>query len=504
MAYYPISDPEPVEPIISGESQPAGTPRWTRGTEPPSFESDLAKLIAKFSSAEGGNLSAALSADLALEVVLNEMVEQARHLTGASGAAVILERDGEWVCRASSGVGAPELGARLGSKRGLTEQCIRTGQVQRSDDTETDARVDVEACRNLGVHSVITIPVLHGKRLVGVLAAFSPRVCAFGEADERNLRELSSYVSSSLALACEPRPIGEQAIGKIQAPVNAVEENGAQTPVVVNFSNGNSVLREYGREDRLIADADPARQFETQPEIRHGRRGLKIATWILTGMVLAFAVFLTLVASQRFLGSASGIHRSTTGAVPGGLPGAENANGNEEIHPAETAKAGSGAGVPVGPTESARATTRGPGSQSQEGGLIVYENGKEIFRMTPAPAVPKAIEKDDASSLPPSATESTGIPELSPDAAEDSVLYRVEAEYPESARKQKIQGAVVLEVWARPDGSVRSVTPLSGEPSLSEAAIAAVKQWKFKPHLVNGEPMEMRTRVTLNFKLPAM
>jgi hypothetical protein len=55
-------------------------------------------------------MSPELSAGLALDVVLNEIVEQACAVTSATGAAIILERDGEMVCRASSGVTAPELG----------------------------------------------------------------------------------------------------------------------------------------------------------------------------------------------------------------------------------------------------------------------------------------------------------------------------------------------------------------------------------------------------------
>src|ERR1700685_2278433 len=93
-------------------------------------ESDFGELAALFAGQGGGNLSAEVSADLALEIVLNEIVEQACLAPGATGAAIILERAGEMVCRASSGVNAPELGVRLGGDSGLTAECIRTRQVQ--------------------------------------------------------------------------------------------------------------------------------------------------------------------------------------------------------------------------------------------------------------------------------------------------------------------------------------------------------------------------------------
>jgi TonB family protein len=59
-----------------------------------------------------------------------------------------------------------------------------------------------------------------------------------------------------------------------------------------------------------------------------------------------------------------------------------------------------------------------------------------------------------------------------------------------------------LEVRAGHDGAVQEVKVISGQHELAAAAIAAVKQWRFNPHKVNGEPVEIQTRVTLNFELP--
>jgi protein TonB len=102
-----------------------------------------------------------------------------------------------------------------------------------------------------------------------------------------------------------------------------------------------------------------------------------------------------------------------------------------------------------------------------------------------------------------STVESEGIIKLAPDAAEDSVVHRVEPEYPEQARQQRIQGPVVLETRIHPDGTVEDLKVVSGQPLLADAAIAAVKQWRFRPHSVNGRQVEMQTRVTIKFTLPA-
>ena len=101
-----------------------------------------------------------------------------------------------------------------------------------------------------------------------------------------------------------------------------------------------------------------------------------------------------------------------------------------------------------------------------------------------------------------SAVEPAGTLEVSPEAAEGSLLHRVEPDYPEEARQQQIQGAVVLDVHIGQDGSVQEVTLLSGPALLAQAATRAVKQWRFKPRRVSGRPAEMQTRITLNFRLP--
>jgi len=160
----------------------------------PSPESDLGELAALFAAHSGGSFSAEVSADLALEIVLNEIVEQACLATGATGAAIILERDGEMVCRASSGVNAPQFGARLESESGLTAECIRTRQVQRCDDALTDPRADAEASRSLGVRSVLILPLLRDGGMAGLLEVFSSRLGAFRERDELTLEALAQRI----------------------------------------------------------------------------------------------------------------------------------------------------------------------------------------------------------------------------------------------------------------------------------------------------------------------
>jgi TonB family protein len=94
------------------------------------------------------------------------------------------------------------------------------------------------------------------------------------------------------------------------------------------------------------------------------------------------------------------------------------------------------------------------------------------------------------------------VVELSPAAAEGSLLHRVEPEYPEAARLEQIQGPVVVDVHIGVNGAVQDVQVVSGSPQLAQASTDAVRQWRFKPRNVNGRAAEMQTRITLNFRLP--
>src|ERR1700722_17905810 len=120
--------------------------------------SDVAEL-ARTLAAHGGG---AESFDLALDLVLNEVVEQARLATGATGAAIGLIRDGEMVCRATTGGDAPDLGVRFEMVTGLSGECLQTEKIQQCDDTDTDPRVNAEACRSLGVRSILVLPLSEG------------------------------------------------------------------------------------------------------------------------------------------------------------------------------------------------------------------------------------------------------------------------------------------------------------------------------------------------------
>jgi TonB family protein len=79
------------------------------------------------------------------------------------------------------------------------------------------------------------------------------------------------------------------------------------------------------------------------------------------------------------------------------------------------------------------------------------------------------------------------------------LIHKVEPEYPETARAQRISGTVILRVQIDTEGHVAQIDIIGGHPLLAEAAANAVKQWQFKPYLLNGEPIAVETTETLSF-----
>lgn len=81
------------------------------------------------------------------------------------------------------------------------------------------------------------------------------------------------------------------------------------------------------------------------------------------------------------------------------------------------------------------------------------------------------------------------------------LTHKVEPTYPPLAKQAHIQGTVVLHAVIGKDGHVQGLQVVSGHPMLSAAAINAVKQWQYKPYMLNGQPVEIDTNITVNFTL---
>ena len=81
------------------------------------------------------------------------------------------------------------------------------------------------------------------------------------------------------------------------------------------------------------------------------------------------------------------------------------------------------------------------------------------------------------------------------------LIRKVAPTYPQLAKQARIQGQVVLRAEISKDGTIQNLQLISGHPMLAPAAIEAVKQWRYKPYLLNGEPVAVDTEVIVNFSL---
>lgn len=84
---------------------------------------------------------------------------------------------------------------------------------------------------------------------------------------------------------------------------------------------------------------------------------------------------------------------------------------------------------------------------------------------------------------------------------EGNLIYRVQPAYPPLARSARIQGTVQLRAIISRTGTIENLQVISGHPMLVGAAIDAVRQWRYRPYLLNGDPVEVETQVTVNFSL---
>jgi len=84
---------------------------------------------------------------------------------------------------------------------------------------------------------------------------------------------------------------------------------------------------------------------------------------------------------------------------------------------------------------------------------------------------------------------------------EAMLVHRVQPDYPEIARAMHLSGTVRLRALISTDGRVRELTVLSGNPILARAAVAAVSEWRYRPTLLSGQPVEVETLITVNFVL---
>jgi periplasmic protein TonB len=130
-----------------------------------------------------------------------------------------------------------------------------------------------------------------------------------------------------------------------------------------------------------------------------------------------------------------------------------------------------------------------------DSGVIGHRGaGEGVFGMIPADSAARAV-------LPPPSAPKTERPFRTSSMLEGSLIHSVQPTYPPMARTARIQGSVVLSAIIAKDGSMEGLHALSGHPMLVTAAVEAVRQWRYRPYILNNQAIEVETQITVNFTL---
>lgn len=130
--------------------------------------------------------------------VMQLVCQRAGSLCGATAAVVELAEGGEMVYRAAAGVAEGALGLRLKREGSLSGLCVAQDKILQCDDSETDLRVDREACRRVGLRSMLVVPLRHEGETVGVLKVGAPHVNAFSAYQAQILGLLSELIGAAI------------------------------------------------------------------------------------------------------------------------------------------------------------------------------------------------------------------------------------------------------------------------------------------------------------------
>jgi TonB family protein len=438
-----------------------------------------------------------------LDPVLAAIADGARRLTGASGAAIAMWKEGAMVCRARSGELAPPLGAQLSIDAGISGECLRTGKMQHCPDTDNSPLVDAEVCRSLGLRSIAVLPIPGWRGANGILEVFSTEREAFTQHHLALLEQLTVLAERVRAL----QPHGATAVAA-KEPVEKPRPAGL-----------------LPASDRV---GDVALAF-----VERRRRPLVVgAIGAAAILLVAFVIWL----GWRGPGESSrDAHAATSPMEAAGVtvhPAPPHLPDDDPVWKPDPGgeviiSLGGSRQLPRSPARFASKVDLMEGKKGSEAQPLMKDNATNV-------AVPKAAPVSDAGSdsnaaglaaaespstvspaitaepvnsstlngvLEAKATPPTLVAPISQGISGGRLLRRVTPVYPDQAQTQRVQGRVVLEAMVLEDGTVGNLRIVQGQPMLAQAAVDAVKTWRYQPFVLDGKPIQRETTITIDFKL---
>ena len=229
--------------------------------------------------------------------VLQLISERALAITGTDGVAIALAEGKEVRCRAAAGTMAPDVGVRLDPSSGFSGACFRTGLIVRCDDTEKDPRVDQQACRRIGVRSIVAVPLLTERGVIGLIAAFCRETHGVSDGDIRSLSLLAELALA--ALEPEPAAVGVKTFQRAQAKQEGDASSGdPQTAGKASLPNLQALRDTLSpvTDERTAVNVEPAEnagqdhhELFQAVQSRHKSGRLIVAIVMLAALALVLA-----------------------------------------------------------------------------------------------------------------------------------------------------------------------------------------------------------------------
>ncbi len=443
------------------------------------------------SSSRSGNLfgklyeGAALSAlkemvaagDHRLDPMLATITDAAQQLTGASGAALAMWKDGAMVCRARSGDTAPMLGARLSAETGICGECLRSGEIQHCTDTENDSRVDVEVCRCIGLRSIAVLPIQGWRGVNGILEVFSTSPAAFSEAHIDLLQQLAALAERARAL--QPHS-ASSAAPKVSSVIEKPQPSGL---LPASDRVGDVALAFVGNRSRPFVLG---------------------AIGLVTMALLALVIWLGWQGpdeadAKAHAAAPASVNAVTMNAATTHPPDNDQvwkANpGGETLIPLSAKPS---AGAPVKSASKVQVIARKKSQADRS--LLLADAAADAVVPHQVPSSQAGSQSDETAaaeaSLPaPSAPVSRGV-------SGGQLLRPVEPVYPAEALLSRLEGTVILAATVMEDGTTSGVKAIEGSPILVPSAVDAVEHWRYKPFELDGKPVKNQIVIKIDFKLP--
>jgi TonB family protein len=393
--------------------------------------------------------------------------------TSATGAAIALDVDGQIICVASTGT-APPVGVAIDRATGISGVCLRAAKTIVCDDAESDTRVN--RASSSYIRSIIAAPVFTEDRASGLVEILSTSAWAF----------TPSHVARTEQVA---RSLEQQCAPAIPSPAVLTSTALLVEPPVFETIGGNDAfapLTDATIPDRL--------RSAIALIVSHSR------TIAITAVVLALflsVLWLTLRPRTR----QQDVNPQQSQAVTG-----------PEVPARDSLQRQPQPQTIADDVASARTKPRTTKNSTKSDAKATPGPDEEAIILQPAPldnklpASSSQVEPPPVLALP---SQLSSVQLSSPKAAialpapgrsGGQLIYQVKPKYPTFARNQSRSGNVQLLAIVASNGNVSKVEVISGDPLLVAAAVDAVRQWRYKPLLIDGHAVEQRLPVNVVFK----